>query len=74
MSKGNRLAFLEPGPVPGLWTLMNLCLLMMNVRNCPRVGNVAQLPLGKVSGCKVRQAGPTSMDGFSRGESGLRCT
>ena len=40
----------------------------------PRVGNVAQLPLGKVSGCEVWQAGPTLMDRFSHGESGLHCT
>ena len=40
----------------------------------PRVGNVAQLPLGKASGCEVQQAGPTPTDRFSCGESGLHCT
>ena len=38
------------------------------------VGNVAQLPLGKASGCEVWQAGPTPTDRFSHGESGLHCT
>ena len=40
----------------------------------PSVGNVAQPPLGKASGEQGWQAGPTSMDRFSRGKSGLHCT
>ena len=40
----------------------------------PRMGNVAQPPLGKASGERGWQAGPTSMDRFSCGESGLHCT
>ena len=38
------------------------------------VGNMAQLPVGKASGERGQQAGPTSMDRFSRGKSGLHCT
>ena len=40
----------------------------------PCVGNVAQPPLGKASGERGWQAGPTSMDRFSSGKSGLLCT
>ena len=40
----------------------------------PRIGNVAQPPLGKASGERGWQAGPTSMDRFSSGKSGLHCT
>ena len=40
----------------------------------PSVGNVAQPPLGKASGERGWQAGPTSMDKFSSGESGLHGT
>ena len=40
-------------------------------RTVPHMGNVAQLPLGKASGSEVQQAGPTPMDRFSCGESGL---
>ena len=40
----------------------------------PSVGNMAQPPLGKASGVRGWQSGPTSMDRFSRGESGLHCT
>ena len=40
----------------------------------PSVGNVAQPPLGKVSGERGWQAGPMSMDRFSSGKSGLLCT
>ena len=40
----------------------------------PSVGNVAQPPLGKASGEWGWQAGPTSMDKFSSGKSGLHCT
>ena len=44
------------------------------VGNILGVGNVAQPPLGKASGERCWQAGPTPMDRFSRGDSGLRCT
>ena len=37
----------------------------------PSVGNVAQPPLGKASGERGWRAGPTSMDKFSSGKSGL---
>ena len=40
----------------------------------PSVGNVAQPPLGKASGERGWLAGPTSMDRFSSGESGLHGT
>ena len=40
----------------------------------PRMGNVAQPPLGKASGERGWQAGPTPTDSFSRGKSGLHCT
>ena len=40
----------------------------------PSVGNVAQPPLGKASGERGWWAGPTSMDRFSSGKSGLHCT
>ena len=40
----------------------------------PRVGSVAQPPLGKASAEQGRWAGPTSMDRFSSGKSGLHCT
>ena len=40
----------------------------------PSVGNVAQPRLGKASGECGWQAGPTSMDRFSSGKSGLHCT
>ena len=40
----------------------------------PSVGNVAQPPLGKASGERGWRAGPTSMDTFSSGKSGLHCT
>ena len=40
----------------------------------PSVGNVAQPPLGKASGERGWRAGPTSMDRFSHGKSGLHCT
>ena len=40
----------------------------------PRMGNVAQPSLGKASGEQGWQAGPTSMDRFSCGKSGLHCT
>ena len=40
----------------------------------PSVGNVGQPPLGKASGERGWQAGPTSMDKFSSGKSGLHCT
>ena len=40
----------------------------------PSVGNVAQPPLGKASGERGCRAGPTSMDRFSSGKSGLHCT
>ena len=40
----------------------------------PSVGNVAQPPLGKVSGERGWQAGPMSMDRFSSGKSGLHYT
>ena len=39
----------------------------------PSVENVAQPPLGKASGERGWQAGPTSMDRFSSGKSGLHC-
>ena len=39
----------------------------------PSVGNVAQPPLGKASGERGWRAGPTSMDRFSSGKSGLHC-
>ena len=37
----------------------------------PSMGNVAQPPLGKATGERRWQAGPTSMDRFSSGKSGL---
>ena len=40
----------------------------------PSMGNVAQPPLGKASGERGWRAGPTSMDRFSSGKSGLQCT
>ena len=40
----------------------------------PSMGNVAQPPLGKASGERGWRAGPTSMDRFSSGKSGLHCT
>ena len=40
----------------------------------PSMGNVAQPPLGKASGERGWRAGPTSMDKFSSGKSGLHCT
>ena len=40
----------------------------------PSVGNMAQPPLGKASGERGWRAGPTSMDRFSNGKSGLHCT
>ena len=40
----------------------------------PSVGNVAQPPLGKVSGERGWWEGPTSMDRFSSGKSGLHYT
>ena len=40
----------------------------------PSMGNVAQPPLGKASVERGWRAGPTSVDKFSRGKSGLHCT
>ena len=40
----------------------------------PSVGNVAQPPLGKASGERGWQTGPTSMYRFSSGKLGLYCT
>ena len=40
----------------------------------PSVGNVAQPPLGEASGERGWRAGPTSVDRFSSGNSGLHCT
>ena len=40
----------------------------------PSMGNVAQPPLGKASGERGWRAGPTTMDRFSSGKSGLHCT
>ena len=40
----------------------------------PSMGNVAQPLLGKASGERGWWAGPTSMDKFSSGKSGLHCT
>ena len=40
----------------------------------PSMGNVAQPPLGKASGERGWRAGPTSMDKFSSGKSGLHYT
>ena len=40
----------------------------------PSVGHVAQPPLGTASGERGWWAGPTSMDKFSSGKSGLHCT
>ena len=40
----------------------------------PSMGNVAKPPLGKASGERGWRAGPTSMDRFSSGKSGLHCT
>ena len=40
----------------------------------PSVRNVAQPPLRKASGERGWWAGPTSMDRFSLGKSGLHCT
>ena len=40
----------------------------------PRVGNVAQPPLGIASGEQGWRAGPRPMDRFSCGQSGLHCT
>ena len=40
----------------------------------PSVGNVAQPPLRKASRERGWRAGPTSMDKFSSGKSGLHCT
>ena len=40
----------------------------------PSVGNVVQPRLGKASGERGWWAGPTSMDKFSSGKSGLHCT
>ena len=39
----------------------------------PSVGNVAQPPLRKASGEQGWEAGPTSMNRFSSGKSGLHC-
>ena len=49
-------------PFPTLWGTV------------PSVGNVAQPPVRKASGEWGWRAGPTFMDRFSRGKSGLHCT
>ena len=62
----------------GLHRILGNKNIYINIYNLwgtvPRVGNVAQHPLGKASGERGWQAGPTSMDKFSSGKSDLHCT
>ena len=51
-----------------------LLIVQMVWGTVPSVGNVAQPPLGKASRERGWRAGPTSMDKFSSGKSGLHCT
>ena len=53
------------------YTKHKICHLWGTV---PSMGNAAQSPLGKASGERGWRAGPTSMDRFSHGKSGLHCT
>ena len=62
ISEALQLSFRSPDPNCRLWGTF------------PSVGNVAQPPFGKASGERGWRAGPTSMDRFSNGKSGLHCT
>ena len=66
------------GPMDKDWGVeRNGCGRLGQVRvwgTIPSLGNVAQPSLGKASGEQGWQAGPTFMDRFSGGKSGLHCT
>ena len=61
------------------WTSYQLSLISRFLKckvwgTIPHIGNVARPPLRKTSGERGWRAGPTSMDKFSSGKSGLHCT